>query len=348
MKKIAFIHSNRSDWALIEPIVKKQGMFLYQQEIISPFELRFSNTIKKISRLMIYFDRVFELYNYDFVVIPGDRYEVFAAAVVAYHRNIPIIHLYGGETTQGSLDDGHRNMITSMATYHFTAHEQYTKRVAQIKKSKDNIWTVGCVTLDNMPSFAYTKGDIEKKLGFKFYPIGYGYGLVTYHPDTTKNKQQNLQELNELIKVIETASDFQWIICSCNSDRFGNMFNSIFKKLSIKHHDRVIFIDNHYRNIYLSLMQYADFVIGNSSSGIVEAPYYYVPSINIGDRQKGRIQADTVSDVPAKYKDIVQVLKKVLDVCPLNLIERAKNIGKHSQFYSEGATDKIIEVLNEL
>lgn len=351
MKRILFVHSCRSDWALIEPLIAaphKNAFFAIAS--LSYYRKNCSSVSKQIAENITHFESCFENRNPDFVFIPGDRFEVFSAAIAASHLNIPIIHAYGGEKTIGSQDDIHRDCITAMAKYHFTAHEKYSKRVAQIKGSKENIWTVGSILLDGLNKFSnfFSPEQLRKELRLNTgWLNGKPYVLFTYHPDTTKSQNENLEDIAVICQVIETTKEYHWIITSSNNDFGGKEFNKKLETLC-KNNQHAVFLDNNDRKIYLSLMKWCDVVVGNSSSGIMEAPFFAVPSVDIGDRQTGRIKAKTVFDTLIVKEDIIKTIKKACQKYRHSFSIRDSSTGVYSLYGNGYAAHKIIEVLHSL
>ena len=242
---------------------------------------------------LISFSEAYSRLNPDLIVVLGDRYEIFSAVSAAHISRIPVAHLHGGEVTEGAFDDALRHSITKMSYLHFTANEDYRRRVIQLGENPDRVFNVGAIGLDNITRLKLlSRGELEDSLGFQFNRRNL---LCTYHPvtlesDTAESHMQNL------LNVLEQQEDTNIIFTKSNADTSGRIINQMIDEFVQK--DR-----NHYHAYaslgqlrYLSLMQYVDAVVGNSSSGIIEAPSFGIGTVNLGDRQKGRVRSKLVID----------------------------------------------------
>jgi len=263
-----------------------------------------SSVINQISIGLAKFFKAYEELNPDLIIILGDRYEMLAAAQAAVFAGIPIAHIHGGEITEGAFDDIIRHSITKMSTYHFTSTDVYKKRVIQMGEKPENVLNVGAVGLENIRKLdLLDKDQIEKSLGFKLKEKNL---LITYHPVTMMNEDAT----DELLNVLSEHKDVGQIITMPNSDP-GH--EKIFKALEsyAKDKENVYLSTNLGFVRYLSLMKLCDVVVGNSSSGIIEAPFMGTPTLNIGVRQKGRLHADSVVD--CEVSEIGNKLKKIMN-----------------------------------
>ncbi|MBR3171046.1 MAG: UDP-N-acetylglucosamine 2-epimerase (hydrolyzing) [Lachnospiraceae bacterium] len=229
----------------------------------------------------------------DFLLVDGDRYETMAICLAAFNANVPIIHLSGGATTEGAADEFYRHAITKMALLHFPTTSLYRKRVIQLGESPDRVFTVGSLGIENILSTnLLSKEDLEKSINFK---LDQPYCLITFHP-VTLEKMTHLDQLNELLSACDSIPDLKFIFTMANADSGGNEINAVLLEYAMRRKDKVLCVKSLGSLRYLSAMKYCEFVMGNSSSGLIETPSFKIPTINIGDRQKGRIKAESVID----------------------------------------------------
>lgn len=274
-----------------------------------------------------------EINNIDLVICLGDRYEMFAAVSSTVPFNIPVAHLYGGDTTLGAIDDAFRHAITVMSEYHFTSLESSANRVAQLTGTSDNIYTVGSLSLDNLHDIQLlTKEEFKKQFQIDLAsPI-----LLTFHPETvayTKNKEY----IDELIAAMETVNQ-QIIITMPNADTMGQLIREALLKFAANKNN-VHVVESLGTVGYFSCISHCDFMIGNSSSGIVEAASFAKYVINLGNRQQGRIAGNNVIHCEIQRDKITETIKRIKTLPRLS----GYNI------YGDGkAADKIIDVLKKI
>lgn len=267
------------------------------------------NTRSSIARQVgtgvgLFFDAFNEL-NPDLIIILGDRYEMLAAAQAAVFSNIPIAHIHGGEITEGAFDDIIRHSITKMSTFHFTSTKEYRARVIQMGESPDRVLNIGAVGLEAIRKCQFLPREtLEQNLGFKLKEKNF---LITYHPVTAANEDA----IENLIKALEHFPDCAQIITMPNSDPGHDQIFEAFKKYA-RDRDNVYLSTNLGLQRYLSAMKIVDIVIGNSSSGIIEAPFIGTPTLNIGVRQKGRLSADSVIHCGVASEDIRNRIDRIL------------------------------------
>ncbi len=245
----------------------------------------------------------------DLILILGDRYEIFAVCAAALFLKIPIAHLHGGELTEGAIDDSIRHSITKMSHLHFTSTEEYRQRVIQLGESPDRVFNVGAIGIDNIKHLdLLTKDDFEKSIDLK---IGNPTFLVTYHP-ATLDKINSEEAIKILLLALDKFSDAKILFTKPNSDSDSDVISQMIDKYALERNDRCkVFISLGYLR-YLSALKYVNVVIGNSSSGIIEVPSFGIPSVNIGNRQKGRIAADSVINCNVNVKEISESICKAL------------------------------------
>jgi len=277
--------------------------------------------------------------NPDIVFIVGDRYEIFAAAFSAAMLKIPIAHCAGGETTLGATDEFIRHSITKMSWWHFVANEDYKKRVLQLGESKNRIFNVGALGLDLINENLLNKKDIEKKYNFEF---GEKNLIITFHP-TTLEKKTSGKQFDELTKSLKTINNTNFIFTSPNSDSGGKIIEHKIDLFVKDNSSRSIKIKSMGSKNYLSTLQYVDGVVGNSSSGLVEAPSFFIGTVNIGDRQTGRMKSKSVVDCKPNELEITKAIYKILSQPFRNSIKIMKNP------YGNGlAAKKIVSILEDL
>ena len=264
---------------------------------------------KSMARALTGFAESFQKDRPDLVVILGDRYEIFGAAQAAMLARIPIAHIHGGELTEGAMDDSIRHSLTKMAQLHFVTAEPYRKRVIQLGEQPDRVFSFGAPTSENLKRLEFlSKVDLEKRLKFS---LDRPYLLLTYHP-VTLEAGGPLKALNELLAALNEFPNYKIVLTKSNADEGGRAINVRLDEFAAAHSDRVMCSYSLGHQVYLSAMKHCAAVVGNSSSGLIEAPFFKVPTVNIGDRQKGRLQAESVIDSEEKHDSIVSALRKAL------------------------------------
>lgn len=277
---------------------------------------------KSIGLGVIGFADALQRQNPDIVIVLGDRFEILAAAQAAMVAKIPIAHIHGGETTEGAIDEAMRHAITKMAHFHFTAAETYRKRVIQLGENPKYVLNYGAPGLDNIKKLnLLNKTAFEKAIDFKLDDL---FFLLTYHP-VTLSKTKPDRSFMELLKAIDHFPKASIIFTKANADTEGRAINSM--------------IDNYVKNnpkrakafaamgslLYLSAVKNADIIIGNSSSGISEVPSFKKPTVNIGQRQQGRLKSISVIDCEENEKAIIAAIKKGLSPEFKNVLRNTKN-----------------------
>ena len=280
--------------------------------------------------------KLFEKNKPDIIILLGDRYEIFTAGIAASLCRIPIGHIHGGEITKSLVDEAFRHSISKMSHLHFTATNEYKKRVIQMGETPRNVHCVGGLGVESIKSTnLYSKSILEKKLNVKFLKK---IVLATYHPETLK-KKSSLTNLKSLFNALETLQETTVIFTMPNSDIESTViYNSISKFVS-KRKNYYLFKSLGQKKYY-SCCKYSDFMIGNSSSGLLEMPTFKNFSINIGDRQFGRQKAKSVIDCNFQTKDIIKAINFVLSSPNKRKIKNVKN-----PYGSGGASKKIINIL---
>ena len=285
---------------------------------------------------MISFSEVFERLQPDMLIILGDRYEAFAVAAVAMNFKIPIAHIHGGESTEGAVDEAIRHSITKMSYLHFTSEDEYRKRVIQLGEDPKRVYNVGAISRDSISTLKLmSKEKLEKEIKMKF---DNKVALLTFHP-TTLEKDTSKMQFNNILQALDEFRDLKVIFTKANSDLNGRIINNMIDEYVRLNRRKCVSFSSLGQIRYLSAMKYCDFVIGNSSSGIIEAPFFCKPSINIGDRQKGRIQKATIINCKAEKEEIQKSISLALST---EFISSKKKYDFNTEL---SASEQIIDVI---
>lgn len=261
-----------------------------------------------ISNAITEFTQYYKTNRPDFILVDGDRYETLGICLAAVNTNIPIIHIGGGETTEGASDECYRHAMTKMAYLHFAITETYRNRIVQMGENPNRVFTSGSLGVENIANIEYlSREELSKQIGWS---LTKPFAVVTFHPVTLENNTCE-QQLNELLKACNVRQDMQFIITKANADNGGDEINHILDEYVV-HSNNAICIASLGAVRYINALRHAEFVMGNSSSGIIEAPSLKVPTINIGDRQRGRIQAESIINCEPQEKDILKAIEKAL------------------------------------
>lgn len=286
------------------------------------------------------FAESFERLKPDIVVVLGDRYEILAAAQAAMVARIPIAHLHGGETTEGLIDEAIRHSVTKMAHFHFVGADPYRKRVIQLGEHPERVWNTGAASIDNIRRLKLLeKEEFEKSIQFK---LGRKNFLITYHP-ITLSKIGPINAIKELFKALDTFNDVHLIFTKSNSDTEGRVINQMIDEYVLQNSERSIAFTSLGQLRYLSAIKHSDVVIGNSSSGLVEAPFLQKPTVNLGDRQKGRLRASSIVDCIESSNEIVLAINKALSA---DFQQKLKYVT--SPYGTGNVAEKIKKILKEV
>jgi GDP/UDP-N,N'-diacetylbacillosamine 2-epimerase (hydrolysing) len=275
----------------------------------------------------------------DIILVLGDRFEIFSAVSAAVVAGIPVAHLHGGEVTEGAIDDMFRHSITKMSYLHFVATEVYRRRVIQMGEDPERVFNVGGLGVDSINRIdLLSRGELERELNFKF---GRKNLLITFHP-VTLEANGGESELRELLAALTEAKDTQLIFTLPNADTGGRALCEMINQFVSQHPNA-----RAYKSLgqlkYLSCVAHVDGVVGNSSSGLLEAPSLKVPTINIGDRQRGRLQADSVISCEPHRERIIFALQKLY-----SSEFRATLTNVRSPYGEGGASEKILQILRDI
>lgn len=258
----------------------------------------------------------------DLIVILGDRYEMLIAATAALVYKIPIAHIHGGEITEGAFDDAIRHAITKMSHLHFTSTEEYRRRVIQLGEQPDRVFFVGSLGIENIKKITLmSKGEIEKSLGFE---LNKKTVIATYHP-VTATKGNNRTEIDEFLTALDEEKNIRILFTMPNSDTGSAYISEKINEFVTRNKERAIAFTSLGVKRYLSAMSHVAAVIGNSSSGIIEVPSLGIPTLNIGDRQKGRVICYSIISCHSNKDSIRYGLKKVLSEGMAEIAKEVRN-----------------------
>lgn len=295
---------------------------------------------KSMGLAQISFSEVYEELRPNIIVVLGDRYEIFSAVSAAMIARIPIAHLHGGETTEGAFDESIRHSITKMSHLHFVATEEYKNRVIQLGEQPERVFNVGGMGIENIKRIKLlSKEEFEKSIDFKLARKNI---LVTFHPVTLENSTAK-EQFSELLDAIDELEDTNIIFTKANSDTDGRIINQMIDEYVAKNSFKAIGFISLGQLRYLSALQFVDAMVGNSSSGLAEAPSFKIGTINIGDRQKGRLKANSIIDCESVQKNIVEAFEKLYSD------DFQKSLKNVQNPYGVGcASQKIIDVLKNI
>lgn len=348
MKKIAVVTATRAEYGLLSPVIKElrkmespslkivliatgthlssdYGMTINEIQERIDFKKYIpvnSDTEFDISKnqaeALVTFTELFYTERFDCVILLGDRYEILAVAIAAGNTRTPIFHISGGDTTEGAIDEWIRHSITKISYLHFVTNEQSRKRVIQLGENPARVFNYGSTSIDNIINIAdMTKKEALESIGMPLCK----YALCTYHPVTMENNNIDSQ-IGNFLNAVRYFPGIQFIATKSNNDLGGARINKILDSANIS--DLHVFTSLGTRK-YLSLMRHAEFVIGNSSSGIIEAPALHVPTVNIGDRQKGRLQSESIINCGERTNEIISAIKKALSAEHKEICEKTES-----------------------
>lgn len=372
MRKIAVVSGGRSEYGLLYWIIKgiHEDPDLELQLIATGMHLspEFGMTIKvidndgfpvaeKVEMLlsadtesavatsmglgMIGFANAYARLKPDLLVVLGDRFEILSAVASAIPFKIPVAHIHGGELTEGAIDDLCRHAITKMSHIHFPAAEIYAQRIRQMGENPKRIFCFGSPALDNVYSLGLmSRKQLYDETGI---PFDRKIGVVTYHSTTLSNERPEIQ-IAELLKAIKNISDIYWIFTMPNADPGGRIITEILNNFVVKNAEKVKAFISLGQLRYLTLLKYASVMVGNSSSGLIEAPSFELPVVNIGSRQNGRVRGKNVIEVNDCRHDMIEgsIIKALSD----DFRESLKNM--KNPYGMGNASVKILEILKNI
>lgn len=319
--------------------IEKDGFVIDEQVEILLSSNSAVGTAKSMGLGIIGFSDAFARLSPDILVILGDRFEALAAAQTAMILRIPVLHLHGGEITEGAYDDAIRHAISKLSYLHATSTDEYRKRVIQLGEDPERVINVGAIGLDHL--FRETFLSLTE-LGVSLnFALKQPYVIVTYHP-VTLAAEDPVGTFNSILDALDFYPDYQIILTYPNADDGGRKIIPVLEAYAAKNPERVLAIPSLGHKRYLSAVMHSAAVIGNSSSGIIEVPSFDVPSVNIGLRQKGRLSAKSVLHCNVKTEQIRKFLKIAFDRSYKTHNEKIKN-----PYGSGNASQKIISLLKQ-
>ena len=367
-KNLYIITGSRSEFGLLHPLIKniKQNKNFKLNLIAhgSHFNKNFGNTFEEIedsnikitNKIIIKtdnysqkgivnffslsvnaFSKLFDKKKIDLIILLGDRFETYAAAISAYFYNIPIAHIHGGEITHGSLDDGIRHSITKLSNFHFVSNKTYKKRIIQLGENPKSIFSVGALGIENINTIKFmSKLNIQKKLNIN---ISSTTLLVTFHPITTRNAE-NKKYIENLLFALDKIKNVKIIFTKSNTDSDNSIINNKIYKYVRNNSQKSYFFKSLGTINYLSLLKHIDCLVGNSSSGIFEAPYLKIPTVNIGERQQGRVMSNSVINCNYESRNIIKSINYA--------INNKKKLDYKKLYGSGKVSSKIVEILEKI
>jgi GDP/UDP-N,N'-diacetylbacillosamine 2-epimerase (hydrolysing) len=293
---------------------------------------------KSIGLGLIGFGEALEQLQPDLLLVLGDRFEILAAAAAAMVAGIPIAHLHGGESTEGAIDEAIRHSVTKMSHLHFVAAEEYRKRVIQLGEDPDRVFLVGGLGVDNIKKLPLLdRAALEASLGFR---LGRRNLLVTFHP-VTLEKATSAEQMTELLCALEKLDDTHLIFTMPNADAGGRLLIDMIVRFVAEHTNSRAYTSLGQLR-YLSCMQHVDAVVGNSSSGLAEAPSFAKGTVNIGDRQRGRLKASSVIDCDPDRNSIAAALQKVYSPAFQSTLPAVRN-----PYGDGGASERVLRIIQD-
>lgn len=370
MKKVCVVTGTRAEYGLLKPLIEKinndadlqlqlvaTGMHLspefgltYKEIEQDGFEITERNEMllssdtpngitKSVGLGTIGFADIFTRIAPDIAVILGDRYEALAAATAAMIHRIPIAHIHGGELTEGIIDEPIRHAITKMSILHFTTTEEYRNRVIQLGEHPGRVFYVGALGVENIKTQSLmSKKELEKSIRFK---LDRSYMIVTFHPVTLENNTVK-EQFENLLEALDSTEDYQILFTKANADTDGRIINQKIDAYVNRNKERAIAFTSLGMVRYLSALQYCDMVVGNSSSGIIEVPSFHIPTVNIGNRQKGRVRGRSVVDCGCTPKEIMGAIRTAQMMIEDNILQNEKN-----PYEGKNTSENIINIIKK-
>jgi len=370
MKKVCVVTGTRAEYGILKPLIEKivkdedlnlqlvvTGSHLSPEfgltykhiekdgyEIVEKIEILMSSDSeigisKSMGLTLISFSEVYERLKPNIIVILGDRYETFSAIAAASVANIPVVHLHGGEITEGAFDDAFRHSMTKMSYLHFVATESYRKRVIQLGEAPERVFNFGALGVENVLNINFkTKEELEEIYSLN---LKKEYIVVVFHPVTLERNSSETQ-VKDLLEIINKYQALNIIFIKGNADTDGRVINNLIDDFENINKERIKSFISLPIEDYLALVKYSKGFVGNSSSGVIEAPSFKIGSINIGDRQKGRITSESVIHCESNKIDIEKSFEKLFSNEFQDNLKTIKN-----PYEGENTSKKIVEKIKE-
>lgn len=365
MKKICVVTTTRAEYGLLYPLIRRLlvcGEWKVQLVVTGThLEPEFGNTYQEIEkdRIPIFaklpilapgdgplavsrtmaralegFAEYFREEQPDLLILLGDRTELLGIAAAAMNQQVPIAHIHGGELTQGAVDDSVRHALTKMSHLHFASAEEYRRRIIQLGEEPDRVFNVGALGVENiLRQELFPREELSAAAGF---PADRDYVVVTFHP-VTREEGTAGRQVQELFAAMEQRSGLFYLITKANSDAGGRQINA-YMEARTAGRENMKLVSSLGMKRYLSAVKYARFVLGNSSSGIIEAPSLGVPTVNIGDRQQGRLMAKSIIHCEPDCQAILEAMDRALE---------RKTVSWESPYGDGTASERIVSILKE-
>ena len=369
MKKVCVVTGSRAEYGLLQPLMSsiRSSNKLDLQIIVTGSHLSVSHGLtfqviesdgfkidrkidlfldddsasgisKSIGSAISKFADVFSELEPEIIILLGDRYEILACSVAALIAGLPIGHLHGGEITEGAIDDAIRHAVTKMSHLHFVAAESYRRRVIQLGENPNRVFLVGGLGVDSIRKMPLlNRQHLEKSLDLKFISKNL---LITFHPVTLEN-DNGISQMNELLHALKNFSDTNLIFTLPNADTGNLEFITLINEF-VKSRSNAWSFSSLGQQRYLSCIAQVDAVVGNSSSGLAEVPSFKKGTVNIGERQKGRLRANSIIDCNPDRQSITRAIKKIYSYEFQSTLSDTRN-----PYGDGGATEKIVKVLEE-
>ena len=373
MKRVCIVTATKAEYGLLKPIILKlqaqnnlevrvvaTGMHLSPEfgmtcQEIEQDGIRLDRKIeillsadtssaisKSMGLAMISFADYFSERKPDLLIVLGDRYEILAVATTAMNARIPIAHLYGGDITEGAVDDVVRHAITKMSYFHFTATREHRRRVIQMGESPERVFWVGAMSVENACDVKkLSMHDLQEQIAFYWNRDLEKMAVVTFHPVTLEDDTAR-EQFQNILNALDYFEDLKVIFTKANADAGGRVINHMIDDYVNEHPQKSKAYTSLGQLRYLSAVSLADVVIGNSSSGLSEVPTFHVPTVNIGDRQRGRVCGKIVISCGVAEKEITDAIQKALSQTFRNEICNEKN-----PYEKKGTSDAIVKILTE-
>jgi len=320
--------------------IEEDGFLINEKIKIRSFKTTPLEMIKSLSYCLKGVSQAFNRLKPDLIVILGDRYELLSITTAALLMNIPIAHISGGDITEGAIDDQIRHSISKIANIHFPGNDLSAKRLIQMGEMPDTVFNFGEPGLDEIfQLIPTTRIKLSAELRLE---SSKKWAVCTYHPETKLDIETNIDRLTVLLETLLQFRELQSIITSANADHGGLEINRILRKYSLTYPDKLIFVNSLGRQMYLSLLKESEFMIGNSSSGILESPIIPLYAINIGKRQNGRYLCTNVIQSDGSKEDLNAKISSIFSNPKLDSIDNNYPYGKG------GASKKIVCILKEV